>query len=1667
MATWDDAESPQLRRAKKQSGWSFDRDEIARDFSQLGLMLWKNALLKRRRPLSTLFELFLPAALMSIIMVGYFETGRDIYDPTLYTELETSIPPFDDFAAYRYADQDNTYLLSFAPGSPDQLGDVQDFVTYMQSTYPNFGLVFGEIFNSEDELLEYATNQEDVRKELWAGIIFRSTGPSWEYAIRMNSTEIPWTGWFVHPLQVVPTDWRQAYDDYGRRGGVDFDDYLESGWASIQFAIDQYIINLEASRNGNPAPQVSLSFLPFPTPEYKENSFYEALGGILGLFISMAYIWPVSRLVKNIVEEKESKIKEGMKMMGLKSWVFGASWLVTYLIMFMFSGTLVTLILAPTIFNHCDSGLIWVTVMMFSFSVVGFCFLAAVFFDKAKVAASVVPLAFLVSTMPEVAFNDDSTPGSRFVTGLFLSPTGFSFAMQILVDYEAAQKGVTWDNLYDGDWSYGFALWSIILSTLLYFFAAWYLAMVLPSEYGTHLPWYFLFTRTYWFGEDEQLERQPLLSPTGINATTSAFTAQIEQVAPELEKDALVRIQNLRKVYDTTEGPKVAVEGLNLSFYKGQITALLGHNGAGKTTTMSMLTGLYPPTSGDALIDGMSINSQMNDIRQNMGVCPQHDILFDLLTVEEHLELFAGLKNVPKHQIKGAVAKMIADVGLDDKARTYSTSLSGGMKRKLSVGIALIGDSRIVFLDEPTSGMDPYSRRATWDLLQRVKKDRAIVLTTHFMDEADLLGDRIAIMQRGQLRCCGSSLFLKSRYGVGYNMTVAKAPGYDHMKFTGFVKQYVPAANLLSNVGTEVTFQLPMSSLPQFPEFFRHLEEHGTDLHISSYGVSVTTLEEVFIRLADDHDMDPEAKLADKRKTQEISARRSMDVKSGKATPVHDLQRDYDREVDQNPFWRHYRAMLTKRIIVGKRDRRAQFFQVVLPVLAIIFFMTLLEITAISDPAYLDMSMSESEDPYGIPYTSSAINDAFLNNNLVRAEDKAALEPATASTTLELSQFILDTYSVENPLARAGGFVFNPTFDPSNFVYNVSILHNQTFFHSTPVFQSMISGAILNSATGVGGYSILLKNEPWPLTDNQREFIDAIISVFAAIFVLLPYCFLPANFVVFLVKERENKAKHIQLVSGVSVYAYWAANMTWDLIMFAITSIGTIIVFLAFDKQEFIGNFETFAATFFLFVFYGLAVIPWTFCWSFAFTNPSSAQNAMLMINFLAGFVTVQASFILGIINSTKDINDVLVFFYRLLPPYCLGEGILNLSSLQFGPGESPWTLDTIGYNLIYLAAEGVLLYALTFVFEAKEKEIGNILVRRITEPKDPRVLPNEDADVAAERSRVGRGEADNDIICLKNLRKVYPPANGNPPKIAVHDLSIGIPAGECFGFLGVNGAGKTTTLSVLTGDYLPTSGTAILANMDIHTHQSDIRRLMGYCPQFDALIELMTGREHLEMYARIKGIPEPLVGEAVESSLHQLDLVQYAGKASGTYSGGNKRKLSVAIALLGNPKIVFLDEPSTGMDPVARRFMWDVISNTMTGRSVILTTHSMEECEALCTRIGIMVGGRLTCLGSGQHLKSRFGDGYQMEISSAPEATDNVRRFLEQTFPGARMLEAHGGQVKYDVPKQALTLSGIFAKIEAERERLQIIDYAVCQTTLEQIFIQKAKYPGAENPRN
>lgn len=304
------------------------------------------------------------------------------------------------------------------------------------------------------------------------------------------------------------------------------------------------------------------------------------------------------------------------------------------------------------------------------------------------------------------------------------------------------------------------------------------------------------------------------------------------------------------------------IKGSWLAIEQDQLFCLLGPNGAGKTTTINCLTGVLPPTHGDALVYGQSIRSTggMDKIRSLMGVCPQFDVLWPELTGAEHLTLYGRVKGCGWKGVEPESARLLEKVKLTYAAGQRTGAYSGGMKRRLSVAIALLGDPKVVYLDEPTTGMDPISRRYVWDIIQEAKVGRAIVLTTHSMEEADILGDRIAIMALGRLRCLGSSIRLKQRFGAGYEVSVSVQPPrasqlslQELAQRSDGAKQYFATKLGLSPADegrAYTTFLIPRERESELAGFLTQLEKDAPGLGITDVQLSLTSLEEVFLTIA-------------------------------------------------------------------------------------------------------------------------------------------------------------------------------------------------------------------------------------------------------------------------------------------------------------------------------------------------------------------------------------------------------------------------------------------------------------------------------------------------------------------------------------------------------------------------------------------------------------------------------------------------------------------------------------------------------------------------------------------------------------------------------------------------------------------------------------------------
>lgn len=399
-----------------------------------------------------------------------------------------------------------------------------------------------------------------------------------------------------------------------------------------------------------------------------------------------------------------------------------------------------------------------------------------------------------------------------------------------------------------------------------------------------------------------------------------------------------------------------------------------------------------------------------------------------------------------------------------------------------------------------------------------------------------------------------------------------------------------------------------------------------------------------------------------------------------------------------------------------------------------------------------------------------------------------------------------------------------------------------------------------------------------------------------------------------------------------------------------------------------------------------------------------------------------------------------------------------------------PGSIYAYGGPILILCLQ-ILLFSLLLILTDRDLSLPAIFKRQRKDNMDEAGLAPQGA-ISDEVVRVKQSESD--LLRLIHVSKSF------KSTVAVDDVSLGLGQGEILALLGPNGAGKTTIVNMIRGEFKPDSGNIYLKDVDVHKNTRLAQRSLGVCPQFDAL-DLLTARQHLEFYARIKGVKN--VKGAVNSVMAKVGLTPHASKAASKLSGGNKRKLSLGIALIGNPDVLLLDEPSSSMDAAAKRAMWKILADIAPGRSLLLTTHSMEEADALATRAAI-VSKRLLALGTTQVLRQKYSNLYhvQLVLKSAPSSTSQemqtVEQWIREHFDGIAFEgENLGGQIKFMIPNNStikedsfkfkasiepvsseVKYKSVIAKLidtlEANKETLGLIDYSIGAPTLEQVFL-------------
>lgn len=328
----------------------------------------------------------------------------------------------------------------------------------------------------------------------------------------------------------------------------------------------------------------------------------------------------------------------------------------------------------------------------------------------------------------------------------------------------------------------------------------------------------------------------------------------------------------------------------------------------------------------------------------------------------------------------------------------------------------------------------------------------------------------------------------------------------------------------------------------------------------------------------------------------------------------------------------------------------------------------------------------------------------------------------------------------------------------------------------------------------------------------------------------------------------------------------------------------------------------------------------------------------------------------------------------------------------------------------------------------------------------------------------------ENYSMVVSELTKIY---SSNQMK-AVDGLSFVVDKREFFGLLGVNGAGKSTTFKMLTGELRPSAGNSWIGPYDVGDQRREYLSQIGYCPQQDALIDSLSGAEMLALFARLRGVPERHIEAAVEDALERLGLARIGHIDCNNYSGGNKRRLSVGMALIGAPEMIFLDEPTSGVDPRSRRRLWSTLIEfqQQTKSAIVMTSHSMNECECLCDRVAIMVGGQFKVMGSVQYLRTKLSRGFSLILKLKPDnlreaedltkTSERIHRYIKEAlaFTEIQLKDLHQTIIQYHIqPSEELTWSKMLVQLEKAKQDLDLEDYQITSdASLESIFLSLAK---------
>ena len=1295
-------------------------------------------------------------------------------------------------------------------------------------------------------------------------------------------------------------------------------------------------------------------------------------------FLSIVYASTLFNLLLWMVAEKEQKLVQFLNRQGINQIQYIFSWFLTFIGL-----TLIPTIITALIVNFgfmVNNHIMFIILfqILYIISIFSSAFFYQSFIDKIQTGGTIIKMMFIGISIFSIVVMQIEVPLSvKLIFSIFPQITQvLNFQTLLMLDN---YKTIDW-TLFTTPFNHLSLLHSLIIYIVI---------IVLYIGIGFFIMFYrqsgvdFL---TFILSPCKGKKRN--VNPENIK---SDYVIPIEINHQELSQANIdkktnnnyLSIQKVSRFYDELK----AVDDFNGEIFGGEIFCLLGHNGAGKTTLIKMISGIEDPDQGDIFLCNHSLVTEKDYLYQNIGLCAQDDIYFDYLTVTEHLALMSELKGSRANVAE--INDLIERIQLTEKRDALCNTLSGGQKRKLCIALALIGNSKLILLDEPTSGMDVIAKRALWEFLKGYKGDKIIILTTHSLDEAEYLGDRIGIMSEGHFLCSGTSSYLKSKYPCGFNVNLI----IDPLKFTQEDKNTViQQLQMIDNsacikIASKCVISINFSgSGYNINEVFEYIDRVKNEMGIENYTVSTTTLEDVFLKInTNDNDNDIVNNNIDKPTDIEIKVSTDDSEKSKEVL--------IEKENSESSFCTQLCSHFIRYLIPLWRNK-SNFILEIISAGSLIFFYVVAFSTLISQNEY-------SLQKLDYLLTSNPIYcqiDPALNIDLL-SSSYAKNHSLTKSVDLQPMPFKLDinstieeftnNYSKTSKYQNARSLiVIRKKSDTVIEVFNMYQNSGIDYYQAT---MNLIVASLFEKYYDVK-IGLLTEYANVPLGIKGAGFQlgkTMMLSMVSVLILWNSFLSLGGYFLMQPLKERIYNVKHLLFLSGAKMAAYWTGMLFVDYIKF--------VIFLVIILPLFLYLSTNFIFLFILFLLYGITLILFSYLFVFIFNKEENGQKHFILVVLLISFILPGILFtrlLLGAGTINFDFNNYFFTECDILPTSSLIFAniriLMYILTLYENDKTKVWFL--LWNHAIPFLCQIVVFILILWLFETNiiGSLVNKLLVKySFKKSTQEKVFVDQKGDVPLmgdnrtancinkEMKKISENRGALTTI-IENLNKTFFVCCGKNHK-AVNRLYLGLEPNEKFGLLGFNGAGKSTTFKAIANQIFFDEGNIELHGLNIKKDFEKIRKIIGYCPQENPLFNHLTVYETIDCYRKLKNIHEP-----VETLCERYGLRRFLHTITTKLSGGNKRKLTFAIALMNYPKVLLLDEPSTGVDPESRRVMWKAINTLSKGGhqyNMILSTHSMEEAEILCDTVSWLKQGNFVCIGNPEKLKLQFSAGYNLHV--------------------------------------------------------------------------------------